>query len=952
MKYFITTFIILFSFFTYSEAYAATYYVDATLGDNANAGTAEGDAWQTLTKVNTTNLQPGDTVLFKRGETFAGRLAIGESGTAGNFITFGAYGTGAKPIIDATGQSYAIDIQSSKSYSRFENLDIQNATSGGVLIFDSSDSLQFDGLNISGPGTGIYVLNGTTSNLSINNTEIDKTGLTTNAITIQANTSDLVISNVTTIQGEVGVYFAGTFTTTNASISDSNFSSANDYGVQQVSDHTINGLTINDTTVNNNGLGGMFTQGSISDLEINDSYFNSNLTGSGLNIATISGKSATGITITSTEANSNTGSGFAFQGTGDTLSISNSTATGNTLYGFGIRRIWSGVSVLNSTFSSNSSGISIQLDNVAASMSDLTFTGVTANTNTGNGIQIFGDSGSGTDINLNNVTASTNANDGINVKGNWTDVDITGCSTVGNGTVDDGDGITYHNSTTGDVKYCFISNNRKSGFAHVVNSSVNMSYNIIRHDTNGTIALAHFEGTGTFNFFNNTLYSPAQTGEGIENNGATVNLRNNILYGFDTGILHTGGTTDSDYNLVYNAGTANWSGLTQGANSLSLNPLFTNAGSDNFTLQTSSPAIDEGEEIGEAYDDGLHPTTTFPSSISTADQDLRGNGWEIGAYVQPVPQAPTFDSVSALSDSSLRFSFTDNASDETGFKLFTAGDIEAVDEETENLSSITLTELTQNTGYSGYYIKAYNSYGESPASATSAEKYTLASTPSSITASINKSSIRLTTPSILNQEVDNSGYFFSNQTKGVNSGWIQNNSWLDDSLSCNNEYSYTIKVRNAEAVETATASADFETGNCSTKRSTVSISYMQKFPDFFGLSEEKESASNNHKETEITSLPSNTVSPFTRYLSQGDINEEVRKLQIFLNQFKDTQVASSGAGSPGNETNYFGPLTRIAVIKFQEKYPEEILSPWGLTQGTGKFHRTTLQQANTLINKG
>ncbi len=73
----------------------------------------------------------------------------------------------------------------------------------------------------------------------------------------------------------------------------------------------------------------------------------------------------------------------------------------------------------------------------------------------------------------------------------------------------------------------------------------------------------------------------------------------------------------------------------------------------------------------------------------------------------------------------------------------------------------------------------------------------------------------------------------------------------------------------------------------------------------------------------------------TSNLSLGSSGAQVVALQQILNQNVATQIASIGPGSPGNESGYFGTLTRAAVIRFQQKYADQILTPAGLTQGNG-----------------
>jgi hypothetical protein len=59
--------------------------------------------------------------------------------------------------------------------------------------------------------------------------------------------------------------------------------------------------------------------------------------------------------------------------------------------------------------------------------------------------------------------------------------------------------------------------------------------------------------------------------------------------------------------------------------------------------------------------------------------------------------------------------------------------------------------------------------------------------------------------------------------------------------------------------------------------------------------------------------------PFTisRILKQNTRGDDVRNLQTYLNTH-GYPLATTGPGSPGQETNIFGPKTKKAVIKFQK----------------------------------
>lgn len=107
---------------------------------------------------------------------------------------------------------------------------------------------------------------------------------------------------------------------------------------------------------------------------------------------------------------------------------------------------------------------------------------------------------------------------------------------------------------------------------------------------------------------------------------------------------------------------------------------------------------------------------------------LSFNSGGIGfTYGEPVPEAPTIGTAIALSTSSIRWNFTDNASNETGFKLHNILESEISSSATQNLSYIDETGLTANTQYTRH-VHAYNASGDSTASGN-VSSYTKAASP-------------------------------------------------------------------------------------------------------------------------------------------------------------------------------------------------------------------------------
>ncbi|OQP53476.1 hypothetical protein A4H97_23845 [Niastella yeongjuensis] len=101
------------------------YYIDNDGSDSAN-GLTPATAWKSLAKVNSVTFQPGDSILFKRGNSWTGTLVIKSSGSASARITFGTYGSGDKPKIVGDNSTLSAVLIQDTRYLTFENFDVSN----------------------------------------------------------------------------------------------------------------------------------------------------------------------------------------------------------------------------------------------------------------------------------------------------------------------------------------------------------------------------------------------------------------------------------------------------------------------------------------------------------------------------------------------------------------------------------------------------------------------------------------------------------------------------------------------------------------------------------------------------------------------------------------------------------------------------------------------------------
>lgn len=371
---------------------------------------------------------------------------------------------------------------------------------------------------------------------------------------------------------------------------------------------------------------------------------------------------------------------------------------------------------------------------------------------------------------------------------------------------------------------------------------------------------------------------------------------------------------------------------------------------------------DETTGTWENYDTVIRDTENNKLIIIT---DHFSDGGPVGG---DTPAAPSNLSATAQSSSSIALSWTDNSTNETGFKIYCGGVL--ITTTSANATSYTDTNLSASTSYS-YYVKATNSSGDSSASNTAS-----ATTLSGGGGGGGGSFTDTTAPNISNISVKIG-------PKEATITWETNEaslSWITYGLNINygletktNNYvsSHSVKLTNlapSTIYHYQIISKDTSGNSKLSNDLTFTTLAEEAVKEIIEKPSEKPVVEMTITElqakiqellTQITALQAElskiTTTPavseipvdyrFKVMLKYGQTSNDIKYLQIFL------KAQGPDIYPEGLVTGYFGSLTKTAVIRFQEKYKSDILTSWGLTKGTGIVGSTTSAKINALLGK-
>ena len=860
----------------YAHASGTIYYVDNMLTDSHIAsatpdcttynpvtftcGTGSASAYTTIADINAMSFNPGDQILFRGGQIFRGSVTVPSSGTAGNPITYGSFGSGQATIDPSTAVT-SWTVTSGTVWQASVTSGIRAVVVNGTPLKEVShgqtSGVAWDSPLVPTSSTGKWFFSTSTNILYAD------MGTTLGAG--NPNSADIIVMSTTTNQTAITSWNKNYITLNNLTIRGASSQGVLLYGTNN---------TVQNCVVAFNGKQGIFFDGNSGITETDNAVIGSIVHDNFLQ--------------NWPRGNNNIGHGTSWgQGVSFGYNL-RPVVRGSTVYmnggeGIGTFGTKSGLTTGSGLFEQN-----LVYDNWS--------------------MNVYVDNQPTTTIRYNFIFDHPMDMTQL-FYGGWPNSFNYDLSAEGIGLSDE---QTSSDSTN---------NYANQAYAQVYGNIIANTHLGIYDYAEG-VTTVQYHGLKNASIVNNTIILPYATfatpSTGIEiqdnytpsgvNRNVGSTIANNIVYGFNSGDYvfvsrqgsAGGGLTgvtvnnNSYYSLAASPfgfgpvptaySFANWKANATGldTNSVFADPLFSDVtqfrGSTTTapvynptyaTVAASSPSIDAGLNLGSPFNLALNSTSAWPTSVTTLDQGSYGLGWDIGAFVFTDTTAPTVSVTSPASGATVSGSsvaFAASASDNTSvagvrFKLDTNTNIGS--EDTTAPYSTTWDSTSVSDGSHSILAVARDGYGNYATS-----------TPVTFTVKNTPTPVNNGGGSVVGL-IGTVGTF-----KGAGSGYVAPRPQIiyPDGRIVYLDASSTGSTPSTSSGQT---SAPQVPSNASGQAPSGSASYT-----------------------------------FTTSHKLYDTGSDILKLQQYLNTHGFT-IATTGVGSPGHETNYFGAATFKALKKFQ-----------------------------------
>lgn len=222
-------------------------------------------------------------------------------------------------------------------------------------------------------------------------------------------------------------------------------------------------------------------------------------------------------------------------------------------------------------------------------------------------------------------------------------------------------GIEYYLATGGTARKNIIHDCLERGIAAVQSTSPTFAQNLCYNITSDGAFLAHIEGcAGTVTLYNNTIDgSNGGTGRAaVVVFAGTCNtlVKNNIFANSVYGVSHnqpSPATMTNTNNLYFNNQFDYLYRVSNGPGEFSANPQWTNPGAGNYTLQSTSTAINTGVNVALPFNGPLPDLGAFETNVLTLP------GFVVGQVTDAGDSTPLKNAKVATLDGTT-WSFTDD----------------------------------------------------------------------------------------------------------------------------------------------------------------------------------------------------------------------------------------------------------------------------------------------------